>query len=151
MLEAAELLGIDIDIHVENPNEQKPPQENSHQGLKLENLVNKEDLVVDVKPAETEEAQDGTLQCKSCDHTASRKSNLNKHIKMIHSSNNPLYKCPSIGCIFKNKDKYHMKSHIEAKHKGVRFDCSFCQYQTPYKKSLRKHIEARHTTTGMAV
>ena len=167
MLEAAELLGIDIDIHVENRNQQTvplgnshqilnsdnlvnqnqetPPLENKHHSHKSENLVTEEGLAVDVKPAMTEEENDGTLQCNRCDHTASRKSNLNKHIKVVHSSDNPLYKCPSLGCLFKTKDKSHMKSHNEAKHMGVRFDCSFCQYQTPYKKSLRRHIETRHT------
>ena len=35
MLEAAELLGIDIDIHVENPN-----QETSDQSLKTDKFVN---------------------------------------------------------------------------------------------------------------
>ena len=142
MLEAAELLGIDIDIHVANPNEQTPPLQNSP---KSESLVKEEGVAGDVKLPVAEEDDDGTLQCKSCDHTASRKSNLNKHIKMIHSTNSPLYKCPSLGCIFKTKEKSHMKSHNEAKHKGVRFDCSFCPYQTPYKKSLRRHIETKHT------
>ena len=152
MLEAAELLGLDIDIHVANPNEQIPPLQNSQQSPKPENLVKKEGLAGDVKLTVTEEEDDGTLQCKSCDHKASRKGNLNKHILMIHSTNSPLYKCPSLGCLFKTKEKSHMKSHNEAKHKGVRFDCSLCPYQTPYKKSLRRHIETKHTseTTPLA-
>ena len=166
MLEAAELLGIDIDIHVENPNQETSdqslktdkfvnrnqetfPPENIDQILKSANLVNKkEGLAGDVKPNVTEEQQDGTLQCNQCDHTSSSKSNLNKHIKVVHSLDNPLYKCPSLGCLFKTKDKNYMKSHEEAKHKGLRFDCNFCQYQTPYKKSLRRHIETRHTVGG---
>ena len=144
VLEAAELLGIDIDIHVSN--EQTTPLQSSQQSPKSENLVKEEVLAGDVKLAVTKEEHDGTLQCKICDHTASRKSNLNQHTKMIHSTNSPLYKCPSLGCIFKTKEKYYMRSHNEAKHKGVRFDCSLCQYQTPYKKSLRRHIERKHTS-----
>ena len=40
MLEAAELLGIDIDIHAENRNQQTVPLGNSHQILNSDNLVN---------------------------------------------------------------------------------------------------------------
>ena len=145
VLEAAELLGIEIDIHVENRNEQTPRLENFHPSPTPGN-PEKEDFSGDEeKAAVMEEEQDGTFHCKICDHKASRKGNLNKHIKMIHSGNTPLYQCPSLGCIFKTKEKSHMKSHNKAKHLGVRFDCTFCQYQTPYRKSLGKHVEAKHT------
>ena len=155
MLEAAELLGIDIDIHVANQNEQTPSPDNSEQPLEPEGLVMKEELVAgeDVKEEGVaddviKEEDDGTFQCKICDYKTTRKgnkSNMHRHVKMVHSSNSlPVYKCPLPGCIFRTKQKTRMKYHNEGKHKGVRFNCGFCQYQTHYRENLLKHIEARH-------
>ena len=149
MLEAAELLGIDIDIHVGDQNEQTSPSENSHQSLEPEGLVLKEELVADEEVTDDaiKEEEDGTFQCKKCDYKTTRKGNkgnMNKHIKMVHSSNNPIFKCPLPGCIYRTKEKRRMKSHNEGKHLGVRFDCGFCQYQTPYRENLGKHVEANH-------
>ena len=82
MLEAAELLGIDIDIHVANQDEQTP--ENSQQTLHPEGLAVKEELVADEADAKeggvkwmdvVKEGEDGTFQCKSCDYKTTRKSN----------------------------------------------------------------------------
>ena len=155
MLEAAELLGIDIDIHVENQKEQtQSPPENTHQNLDPEGPFVKEESVADEGVKEEEvpddlikEEEDGTFQCKVCDYKTTRKGNkgnMNKHIKMVHSSNNPIYKCPLPECTYRTKEKRRMKSHNEGKHLGVRFDCVFCQYQTPYRENLGKHVEANH-------
>ena len=37
-----------------------------------------------------------------------------------------------------------MQTHDEAKHKGLRFDCNLCDYQTAYRKDLGRHIEGKH-------
>ena len=87
--------------------------------------------------------EDGTFQCKTCDHTTTRKGNMRIHNK-VHSSNIPLFKCLSAGCMFKAKRKGHMQTHDEAKHKGLRFDCNLCDYQTAYRKDLGRHIEGKH-------
>ena len=148
MLEAAELLGIDIDIHVGNQNEQtqSPPE---IQSLESEGPVVKEELIADedVTDDVIKEEEDGTFQCKKCDYKTTRKSNkgnMRRHIKVVHSLNSPIYKCPLPGCVFRTKQKSRMKSHNEGKHLGVRFDCVFCQYQTPYRENLGKHVEANH-------
>ena len=151
MLEAAEVLGIDIDIHVSNQNEQTPTLEKS---FDPEGLAMKEELFADVDLKEEgsaddviEEDKDGTFQCKICDYkTTSKgnKSNMTRHIKMKHSSNTPVYKCLSPGCIFRTKQKSRLKAHNDGKHKGVRFDCNFCEYQTPLRENLGKHLQARH-------
>ena len=155
MLEAAELLGIDIDIHVASQDEQTQYTENSQQTLDPEGLAVKEELVADEDAKEdgvkwmdvVTEGEDGTFQCKSCDYKTTRKSNkgnMRRHIKTVHLSNSPLFKCPLPGCTFKTQTKGRMRAHNEGKHNGVRFDCGFCEYQTPYRENLGKHVEARH-------
>ena len=42
-----------------------------------------------------------------------------------------------------------MRIHEEAKHKGVRIDSNFCDYQTAYRKDLGKHIEKKNTQVGL--
>ena len=143
VLEAAELLGIDIDIHVVDKAEQTPSPVESEAGLGSF-LKPDEDSKLDVNLDETMEMEaDGTFECKTCDYTTTRKGNMRNHNK-VHSSNNPLYKCPSGGCMFKTKRKSHMQTHDEAKHKGLRFDCNLCDYQTAYRKDLGRHIEGKH-------
>ena len=97
--------------------------------------------------AKLEMKEDGTFQCKSCDYKTTRKGNMRNH-KRVHSSNS-LFKCPSEGCMFKTKRKGHMQTHDEAKHKGLRFDCNLCDYQTAYRKDLGKHIEKKNTQVGL--
>ena len=144
VLEAAELLGIDIDIHVVDKAEQTPPVESEASLGSF--LKPDEDSKLDVNLGETMEMEaDGTFECKTCDYTTTRKGNMRNH-KQVHSSNEPFYKCPSDGCSFKTKAKSHMRIHTGAKHKGLRIDCSFCDYQTAYRKDLGKHIEKKHTS-----
>ena len=156
MLEAAELLGIDIDIHVANQDEQTTSAtENNLQTLEPEDFVVKEELVADEKDVKEDivaddgikEGEDGTFQCKRCDYKTTRKSNkgnMTRHVKTVHSSNISVFKCPQPRCIFRTQTKGRMRAHKEGKHNGVRFDCDFCEYQTPYRENLGKHVEARH-------
>ena len=143
VLEAAELLGIDIDIHVADKIEETPPtierEESPGGSFLIAQTTTAEDSKLEVIKME----EDGTFQCKACDYTTTRKEDMKNHDK-VHSSNNPFYKCPSGGCMFKTKAKSHMRIHDEAKHKGLRFDRKFCDYQTAYKKDLGKHIERKH-------
>ena len=147
VLEAAELLGIEIDIHVEDITEERAPlpieSEESVRSFREGEATAAENSNLDVKLEVIEMEEDGTFQCKTCDYTTTLKGNMRKH-KRVHSSNNPLYKCPSSGCMFKTKRKSHMQTHDEAKHKGLRFDCNLCDYQTAYRKDLGRHIEGKH-------
>lgn len=147
VLEAAELLRIDIDIHVANKTERTSPptgSEDSLEGSFLEaQATAAEDSKTDLNLEGIKMEEDGTFQCKTCDYTATRKGDMKNHDK-VHSFNNSFYKCPSGGCMFKTKIKSHMRIHDGAKHKGLRFDCKLCDYQTAYKKDLGKHIERKH-------
>ena len=147
VLEAAELLGIDIDIHVVEESEKTTPPnieiEASSESFLREQAAASADSKLHVNLEMIKMEEDRTFQCKTCDYTTTSKENMRNHSK-IHSSSSPFYKCPSGGCVFKTKVKSHMRIHDEAKHKGLRFDCNSCDYQTAYRKDLRKHMERKH-------
>ena len=90
--------------------------------------------------------EDGTFEWKTCAYMTTRKRNMINHNR-VHSPS--IYKCQSEGCAFKTKAKRRMRIHEEAKHKGVRIDSNFCDYQTAYRKDLGKHIEKKNTQVGL--
>ena len=137
VLEAAELLGIDIDIHVE-ANTGPPAIENESV-----QVIFTEDHKKEVKYELTEAIEDDSFLCKLCDYSTTTKTNLGEH-KKTHLPENSMYKCRIDGCIFKAKTKNHMKTHNEAKHKGMRYNCHLCDYQTAYRKDLGRHLEGKH-------
>ena len=132
VLEAAELLGIDIDIHVVDPN-------NANE-------------VLDPRLDHNEELPSiGSGLQSAPPNLPVKEEMLSEDLKpgMIKDpSTKPLYKCPSAGCDFKTKEKGYMRKHNETKHQGVRFDCNLCDYQTPFKKSLGKHIVTKHPSVS---
>ena len=147
VLEVAELLGMDIDIHVDSNAE---VEENSHETeeatAKME-AVAKMEVVLKEEPNESlselfiTRESDGQFMCNSCDFSTAKKVEMRNHKKMLHE--NSIFSCS--GCDYKTKVKSHLKSHYEAKHAGVRFDCKFCDHQTAYKKALTRHIILRHS------
>ena len=145
VLEAAELLGIDIDLHVADETEQSPliGSEESRVSFSTEENSVVEDFKTDAKLEVMQMEEDGIFQCKACEYRTTRKGNMTNHTR-VHSSNSYLYKCPKNGCVFKAKSKSHMHSHNDAKHKGVRFDCNLCDYQTAYRKDLGRHVQGKH-------
>ena len=49
-----------------------------------------------------------------------------------------MFKCTS--CLKEFKQKSHLKTHIFAEHKGIRFDCSLCGKEFKRKGSLARHL-----------
>ena len=139
VLEAAELLGIDIDIHVEANTGPAPP------AIENESVqdTSSDDHKIELKYELTEAIEGDSFLCKLCDYTTTSETNLREH-KKTHLPENSMYKCRIDGCTFKAKTKNHMKTHNEAKHKGMRYNCQLCDYQTAYRKDLGRHLEGKH-------
>ena len=158
VLEVAEILGIDIDIHVENQSrklkidvanlfEETPSLENVDQNMSEREQEGK--IVADgTKPSVEVGGKDGTIKCNLCTSTFSSTANLRRHIGMNHSANVSLFRCASPGCSFSTKQKARLKGHKATKHNGVRFNCADCQFQTAWREALGKHIEAKHNKVG---
>ena len=47
-------------------------------------------------------------------------------------------------CGYKSRHKGTVKKHVEAKHKGVHYNCSQCNYKTKWKHILKQHVESVH-------
>ena len=48
-------------------------------------------------------------------------------------------------CDYKNISNYKIKQHREAKHLGIRYDCSTCDWSGPTLKNLRLHQTGNHS------
>jgi hypothetical protein len=159
VLEAAELLGIEVDLVVNRSRDCDTSLEETLEPLEtletlepletletiktLEPLVEEtqKEVVVDPKE-EILQGANGKFACDSCEHETTKKSNMRTHLIMVHSENAPQLQCEV--CQYRTKSRWHLKSHIIAKHSGVRFDCDFCRFQTAYKKALLGHIATKH-------
>ena len=52
------------------------------------------------------------------------------------------YECNE--CDYVTANKYHLKTHIQYKHEGLRFPCLSCDYKATTKSSLKMHMGAKH-------
>ena len=78
--------------------------------------------------------------CAQCDHKASTKGNLIKHIKSIHEG----VKFPCDQCDYKATKKGNLIKHIKSIHERVKFPCAQCDYKATEKGHLLSHIRSIH-------
>ena len=121
MVEAAELLGVEVDdfLIVGLDDELQVDESILHPSSRLDDhkvdapsMVN--DLGLDEKHKEDAPSKETVLSLK-CDQ-----------------------------CYFKTGDKWQLKIHIDAKHTGIMYDCDECQHQSAYKKNLKRHKRRAH-------
>jgi len=80
-------------------------------------------------------------RCELCEYGTNRRFDLKVHIKSIHLEPNA-HKC--------NECEYHtgridnLVLHKQAVHKGVKYQCSLCDFSTSYKYDLKKHRIQKH-------
>ena len=80
---------------------------------------------------------------ENCEHSAKRKGDLNRHLK-IHSEEK-IKICPHPNCGFKTKTSRYLKNHMEIHSTGEkRYKCRLCDFSSHHHGSLVRHIR-RHT------
>ena len=86
------------------------------------------------------------FSCISCDYSTPYKSNLKKHIELVHTaiSNDKKYRYKCDECGYQATQKGHLKAHKASQHEGIRYPCTQCDYQATEKGHLTKHIESVH-------
>ncbi|KYB27134.1 Transcription factor grauzone-like Protein [Tribolium castaneum] len=90
---------------------------------------------------------DFRFACQFCDYKAKRSDYLRQHLYGRHMSK--ILRAHSCDhCDFKSIDRARLKSHQVAKH-TVKCDfdylqCSQCQYKTPFKFVLNRHVTSKH-------
>ena len=79
-------------------------------------------------------------QCSTCYKIFEKRYYLTKHL-LCHGEKK--FECQNCDKKFKRSD--FLQVHIRAKHSGIsNFQCNICQYSTPYKQGLEKHISKMH-------
>ncbi|GIY73336.1 hypothetical protein CEXT_669521 [Caerostris extrusa] len=78
--------------------------------------------------------------CKTCLMAFSQFSYLKRHIR-IHTGETP-YSCEI--CQRKFARSSNLKSHKEI-HSGINLHCDYCDFETPQKNSLNRHLKKYHS------
>ena len=65
------------------------------------------------------------FQCPKCEHTATQRGNLRRHIAGVHEAERK-YKCQQ--CDHKTAQKSNLQIHIKLKHEGKRLPCPHCNH-----------------------
>ena len=84
--------------------------------------------------------------CDICDHIATQKINLQKHIQAKHERDQrPEYKCSD--CNYKSIHKSSITFHKKIKHteNPTYHNCDKCEYKSKFKSSLSNHEKLKHT------
>ena len=86
-------------------------------------------------------------KCNICDFKSKKQSYLNRHIRLLHTSdtNTPkILVCNT--CKFKFARPQLLKNHIKAQHLNEKhFSCSTCDYKSFYNQAVKNHIISQHT------
>ena len=81
-------------------------------------------------------------ECKDCDYKSSTNDNLQKHINLVHLKIKD-YECNE--CDFKSYKKFQVQIHINAVHLKIKsFECDDCDHTCSAKRDLEMHIKRIH-------
>ena len=84
--------------------------------------------------------------CTVCGHRFNKKSNMVKHVKMVHEKLRP-WTCEECNKSF--SDRRDLIAHEDSIHKGLKpFDCPYCDYKCARKKNMYVHIKNIHGDKG---
>ena len=78
--------------------------------------------------------------CNQCDHQATNRSNLIKHIQAKHEG--VRYACNQ--CKHQFSTQPSLIRHIQSIHEGIKYSCNQCEYQATTQSSLTTHIQSKH-------
>ena len=91
---------------------------------------------------------DEILRCVHCEYSTNFKSNLRKHIRIMHKREKK-HLCDLCNLRFEFPNE--LKNHCEKVHeeiKDYKFSCDFCVKVFKYKSQLTTHKEYNHTIVG---
>lgn len=95
-------------------------------------LLNSEDVPV------------GKLSCDYCEKSFDQRSNLNKHINVVHFKLRP-WKCPDVQCGKDFAQRCVMQNHIRTVHKKEKpYRCDVCRKAFADPSNKKKHVRLVH-------
>ena len=82
-------------------------------------------------------------RCEDCNYETSVKSNYVKHLNTTHSEvPKKMRMCNKCGKAFKSR--CGLKLHLQTHEEDMQHECSFCDFKTPQKVNLVKHLAVKH-------
>ena len=82
------------------------------------------------------------FKCSSCEKSFKRKQHLMRHNETEHNNPGKKYICTL--CKREFSWEVTLEEHTRSKHGGIKYSCPHCEFQTVYKRALKKHITRRH-------
>lgn len=80
--------------------------------------------------------------CPQCDATFRRRSDMNRHIRVVHEKRRP-FECPK--CNNKFGEKSNMIKHVRMVHENIRtFKCKYCDAAFGQRGNCDAHVRAVH-------
>jgi len=82
--------------------------------------------------------------CHLCNHKATQRGNLRRHLADMHDINVKLYSCPH--CDYTTKHDHSLQDHLVVKHGiGLIWQyCPHCDYKGKLRKYLLCHLKRMH-------
>lgn len=81
------------------------------------------------------------VSCPICQNTFATKTNLNKHIRVIHQKIKN-FQCDI--CQKRLSTNAHLVQHVNSTHKKIKYNCPKCNKVFSSKSALKHHIENLH-------
>ena len=81
-------------------------------------------------------------KCHLCDYATNFKSLMAKHRRQQHKEYNDQYRCETCNKGF--PERYLLRNHVDAKHKGIKWICEFCAKSYEGKGALEVHKRKCH-------
>ena len=87
-----------------------------------------------------------TLKCPECSKFFSLPKLLKKHLEVCHNADYKPAEAKFVcdKCDFKTAVKINLQDHIDVKHNGIKPCCTYCDFQTINPSLLRKHTKIIH-------
>ena len=80
--------------------------------------------------------------CDLCDKKFSEKRLLNLHKKSDHEK--VVLMCNEDGCDFETSTAGRLNAHTKAVHEGILYDCEICDFKSPRKGDVTRHMNSLH-------
>ena len=118
----------------------KDPTQNMNEAVKPETNTANKPIPVNNKTNKEQSRWYTKYTCNLCDHQATKKNSLTKHIQSKHGG--VRYECNQCGKQYTELGS--LTKHIQSAHEGVKYACNQCNYQATTQGHMTRHTQSIH-------